>query len=328
MLDRIYFANTKAQIYYEDANFNIWKFAADAAADTRQKRPIILNYSIMTRAYGTCFNKDSFIEFFNRQGFDVFLMDWGKESLFTLSGWTLNDLADAFDAKAVTPLLKDYKVDNLNVFAICIGGLITSHLINRELKKNKDYGKRFHKISYYGSPILGSRDLGMARSFLQFYETMKPYRPALEKTGISLYAMDMVIMQSTGISMMEWFWQRFWEAGPDTFTKALALTCDDRLVPFAAFMDILEGAFAPSAGKEKESFHFDGDVSNIHFFNLVGEHDFLVMPSASIVEWNSSIPQQFASFDQVIFPGGHFIFARPGFQDVKERLAEWFAKDE
>ena len=156
---------------------------------------------------------------------------------------------------------------------------------------------------------------------------MKPYRPALEKTGISLYAMDMIIMQSTGISMMEWFWQRFWEAGPETFTKALALTCDDRLVPFAAFMDILEGAFASNPDNGKESFHFDGDVSNIHFFNLVGEHDFLVMPSASIVEWNSTIPQQFASFDQVIFPGGHFIFARPGFQDVKERLAAWFATD-
>ena len=100
------------------------------------------------------------------------------------------------------------------------------------------------------------------------------------------------------------------------------LTSDERWVPFAALMDILEEGFA--APKEKEAFHFDGDVSNIHFFNLVGEHDFLVMPSASIVEWNSPVPQQFASFEQMIFPGGHFVFARPGFKEEKEKLAVWF----
>ena len=326
MLDPIFFANSKAQSYYQDANFNIWKFATEVAADKRQKRPVILNYSIMTRAYGTFFNKESFIEFINRQGFDVFLMDWGKESLFTLSGWTLDRLADALNEKAVKPLLEEYAVDNLNVFAICIGGLITSHLINRELKKDKDFAKKFHKLAYYGSPILGSRDLGMARSFMGFYEAMKPFRPALDQTGISLYALDLLISQSTSHTMIGGFWQHFWEAGPETFSKALALTGDDRLVPFAAFMDILEEAFAPKPGKEKESFHFDGDVTNIHFFNLVGEHDFLVMPSASIVEWNSPIPKQFASFDQTIFPGGHFVFARPGFQEVKEKLAVWFSE--
>jgi len=327
MLDPLFFANSRAQIYYQDEYFNIWKFATEVDAAKRQKRPVILNYSIMTRAYGTCFNRDSFIDFINRQGFDLFLMDWGKESLFTLSGWTLDRLADALDEKAVTPLLKEYGVDSLNVFAICIGGLITSHLINRELAKDKDYAKRFHKLAYYGSPILGSRDLGMARTFMTFYEAMKPYRPALEHTGISLYALDLLIMQSTSSAMIEWFWQRFWEAGPDTFGKVVALTCDDRLVPFAAFMDILEEGFAAKPKDKEESFHFNGDVTNIHFFNLVGEHDFLVMPSASIVEWNSQVPNQFASFDQAIFPGGHFVFARPGFQEIKERLARWFADD-
>jgi hypothetical protein len=166
----------------------------------------------------------------------------------------------------------------------------------------------------------------MARSFMGFYEAMKPFRPALDHTGISLYALDLLISQSTSNTMIGGFWQHFWEAGPETFSKALALTGDDRLVPFAAFMDILEQAFAPKPGKEEESFHFDGDVTNIHFFNLVGEHDFLVMPSASIVEWNSPIPKQFASFDQTIFPGGHFVFARPGFQEVKEKLAVWFSE--
>ena len=80
MLDPLFFANSRAQIWYQDAYFNIWKFATDADPGKRQTRPVILNYSIMTRAYGTCFNKDSFIDFINQQGSDVFLIDWGKES--------------------------------------------------------------------------------------------------------------------------------------------------------------------------------------------------------------------------------------------------------
>lgn len=86
MFDPVFYANSKAQPYYQDDNFNIWKFPADTEAGKKQKRPLILNYSIMTRAYGTFFNEDSFIDFFNKHGFDVYLMDWGKETLFTLNG--------------------------------------------------------------------------------------------------------------------------------------------------------------------------------------------------------------------------------------------------
>ncbi len=324
MLDAIFYTNAKAQNWYRDQYFNIWKFPTQVPAAERQRRPLILSYSIMTRAYGTCFNDENFIQFFNQHGFDVYLIDWGNETLFTLSGWTLDRLSNTLHEKAVVPLLAEYQVENLNLFGICIGGLIASHMLNTKMKEDPAYAHKFHKISYYGSPIIGGRDLGMGHTFLSFYQAMKPYRPMLDQTGISLFVLDAMIEQSTAGSMIGWFWQRFWEAGPKTFAEAVALTADDRWVPFAAFMDILEEAFAP-ASPRPEAFHFAGDVSNIHFFNLVGEHDFLVMPSASIIEWGSTIPDQFASFEQCVFNGGHFVFARPGFTEVKERLAAWFA---
>ena len=325
MFDSHFFKKSRAEIYYEDANFNIWKFPATSDKARRQKRPIILNYSIMTRAYGTCFNKDSFIDRFNRDGFDVYLMDWGKDAVFTLSGWTLDHLADALHEKAVVPLLKEYKTDSLNVFGICIGGLITAHMINRQLQKDPAYAKKFHKIAFYGSPILGARDLGMARSFMNFYRQMKPFRRALHNTGISLFALDMCLAQGISSAMVDWTWRQFEAEGQKTYSEMVTLTMDDRWVPFAAFMDILEAAFAGNKGDDPGAFHFTGDVSNIHFFNLVGDSDLLVMPSASIVEWDSPVPKQFASFEQHIFPGGHFIFAQPGFKDVKDALADWFA---
>ena len=144
MLDSLFYNYSKVDNYYQDNYFNIWKFPA--IAQKKQKRPIILNYSIMTRAYGTFGNEDSFIHYFNRHGFDVYLMDWGKDHVFSLSGWSLDDLSNALETKAVIPLLKEYKVDSLNIFGICIGGLITSHMINKGLKKDKNYAKKFTSI--------------------------------------------------------------------------------------------------------------------------------------------------------------------------------------
>ncbi len=322
MLDSIFFAISKAESYYQDDHFNIWKFPAKVEADKRQKRPIILNYSIMTRAYGACFNEDSFIDYFNKYGFDVYLMDWGKEYPFTLSGWTLDKLADTLNF-GVDLVCKQYGVENLNVFGVCIGGLITSYLINQHSKGDSQFANKFHKIAYYGSPILACRDLGVARVFSSFYKAMKPYRDILNYSGISMFALDMLLMRSISSARLEGTWQEFWEEGPETFSKMVTLTCDDRWVPFAAFMDLLEQAYASE--EANPSLHFTCPIKNTHFFNLVGDRDSLVMPSASIVEWNSPIPYQFRSFEQVIFPGGHFIFAQPGFQDVKERLARWFA---
>lgn len=326
MLDTYFYQKANAKPFYQDSNFNIWKFKS--SAKTKQKKPLILNYSIMTRAYGTCFNKNSFIDYFNQYGFDVYLMDWGKTGLFSLPGWTLDTLADNLRDKAVEPLLAEYKVDSLNVFGICIGGLITAHLINRELENNPNFAKKFHKIAFYGSPIIGNRDLGMQRTFIQFYQTMKPFRNWLQNTGISLFALDACLLNGVSNAMVDWSWETFWEEGAKTYQEMIELTYDDRWVPFAAFMDILEEAFETknSNGNGNKAFHFAGNVSNIHFYNLVGNSDLLVKPSASIVEWGSDVPKQFASFEQDIFNGGHFVFAEPGYEEVKDKMVKWFAE--
>lgn len=227
------------------------------------------------------------------------------------------------------PLLADYKVSSLNVYGICIGGLITAHLINRELKKNPNFAKKFDKIAFYGSPIIGNRDLGMQKTFMLFYKTMKPYRNWLHNTGISLFTLDTCLLNGVSNAMLDWSWESFWYEGSTTYKDMLGLTYDDRWVPFAAFMDILEEAFDTKNGNgnDHRSFHFDGNVSNIHFYNLVGNSDLLVKPSASIVEWGSEVPKQFASFEQQIVDGGHFIFAEPGYKEVKEKMVKWFATD-
>jgi len=324
MFDSHYFEAAHAIPYYQDEWMNIWKFAA-AKGKKKQSKPIILNYSIMTRAYGTVFNRDNFIEFFNHEGFDVYLMDWGKDSVFTLNGWGVDQICDTLRDKAVLPLLEEYKTDSLNIFGICIGGMLAAHMINKNMQTDKNFAKKFNKVVFYGSPILGARDLGIAKTFLAFYKQMKPDRQAMHDTGISLFTLDAYLMQGISKSLLEWSWDEFASEGNKTLTEMVQLTMDDRWVPFAAFMDLLEEAFERTQSEDGRAFHFKGNVSNIHFYNMVGDSDVLVMPSASIVEYGSSVPDQFASFEQDIFVGGHFIFAQPGFQKEKKRLAEWFA---
>ena len=63
----------------------------------------------------------------------------------------------------------------------------------------------------------------------------------------------------------------------------------------------------------------------IHFLNIVGDDDMLVKPSASIIEWDSTIPSGYKSFKQMILNTDHFMFARPGFEKEKKEIARWFA---
>ncbi len=331
MLDSLFFANSRAEKYYDDPHYNIWKFPAKPEAGKPQEKPIVLNYSIMTRAYGACFNDDSFIDIFNHHGFDVYLMDWGKDFPAAITGWRLDDLAGKLH-DAVKQLLEKYEVSQLNIFGICIGGLIVSHLIN--MRPEPDYAARFHKIAYYGSPILGARDLGMAQVFSNFYKYALPYRESGSYLNMPMGILDGLIMAGTSSAMLVQSWQEFWQEGPKTFLRLMALSWDDRWIPFAAFMDLLQEAFASQGvqdSAEEEQFHFTKPMDHTYFFNLVGARDSQVMPSASIVDWNSSAPNQFKKlnsskpgFEQVIFPGGHFIFAQPGFRTIKDRLARWF----
>ena len=110
-----YFMNG-VEKYIDNRSYVVWKFPASKDAYEKQTRPLVYSYSLMTRAYGTYFNDENFIDYFTREGFDVYLVDWGTNDLFTLSGWTLDDVADTMEKEIIRPLLKDYGVDKLNLF--------------------------------------------------------------------------------------------------------------------------------------------------------------------------------------------------------------------
>jgi hypothetical protein len=88
-------------------------------------------------------------------------------------------------------------------------------------------------------------------------------------------------------------------------------------------MDVIENGF--HAADQPTDFHFEPGTEDIHFLNIVGDDDMLVKPSASIIEWNSSIPGRYRSFKQKILNTDHFLFARPGFETEKREIARWFA---
>ncbi len=316
MLDDCFMKGVKK--FVENDNYIVWEFPASKDAYEKQARPLIYSYSIMSRAYGTNFNDDNFIKFFNDEGFDVYLVDWGTSSLFSLSGWTLDNLADDFE-KLITSLLRLYPAEKtLNVFAVCIGGAILSYLIG---KKGKDVSDKIHRLAYYGVPIIGARDLGMEKSFKTFYEITQPYQAMLKNWGVSLFLLDSLILNSVSMSMLTWTWDQYFKENKNgSLANIINWTFDDRWVPYSALTDIIYQGFI----RHKHEFHI-AKKDNIHFLNIVGKDDMLVKPSASIIEWNSPIPQQYSSFKQMILNTDHFMFARPGFEPEKTAIAWWFA---
>ena len=319
MLDAYFMKNVEK--FIENDNYIVWKFPAAKDAYEKQARPLIFLYSIMTRAYGTWFNDDNFIAHFNEEGFDVYLVDWGKSDLFTLSGWTLDGMADIFEKQVLDPLLDLYKVKTLNVFAVCIGGLILTYLINKGKHAVTD---KLHRVAYYGVPNMGERDLGMGKTFRIFYELMDPYRDLFKNSGLSLFFLNMLILYSGSPSMMDWSWGEYYKENKNgSLTNIINWTVDDRWVPFSVIMDILEIGHILN-WEETHDFHFDGCTENMHFLNIVGIDDQLVSPSSSIIEWNSPIPGEFKSFQQMIIDTDHFMFSRPGFKQEKTAIAWWF----
>lgn len=324
MLDLYYMKGVEK--FLETDNYIVWKFPASSKAYEKQARPLVYSYSIMTRAYGTHFNDDNMIACFNDEGFDVYLVDWGKNGLFTLKGWTLDDLAERMETEVIDPLLKAYNVEKLNVFGVCIGGVVISYMIAKDKARPVDQqrktGKKLHRVSYYGTPILGARDLGMQKTFVGFHQMMSPWQAWFKDSGLSLFMLDMMILYSGSLSMLNWTWGQYFQENTNNSLKNIVQwTVDDRWVPFTALMDIIETGFDPN--KQETDFHFTDP--DIHFLNIVGKDDMLVKPSASIIEWNSPIPGQYKSFKQAILNTDHFMFARPGFKEEKADIARWFA---
>lgn len=319
MLEPLYFGDTEK--FLENPNYVVWKFPASESAYEKQKRPLVYSYSIMTRAYGNSFNVDNMIRFFTDEGFDVYLVDWGKTGPFTLPGWTLDDLVDRLENEVIDPLLAEYNVPTLNVFAVCIGGAIMTYLL---AKRGRAAAEKLHRVGYYAVPVIGTRDLGMEKTFLAFFRAMKPWKAWLENTGISLFFLDLLILYSGSLSMLQWTWSEYFEENKNhSVFNILNWTFDDRLVPFPAMMDVIETGFR--AADHPADFHSGTDTETIHFLNVVGDDDMLVKPSASIVEWNSTIPARYRSFKQMILNTDHFLFARPGFETEKREIARWFS---
>lgn len=307
--------------FSENDNYIVWKFPASKDAYEKQKRPLIYSYSIMSRAYGTWFNDDNFIRFFNDEGFDVYLVDWGTSSLFSLSGWTLDDLLETLEYRIIDPLLDIYQVEKVNVFAVCMGGTFISYLI---AQRGEEVCRKLHRIAYYGVPIMGGRDLGVEKTFKTFYKLTEPYQWLLKDCGISLFFLDMLLLYSTSTSMLHWKWYKFFQENQNgSFFNILRWTYDDRWVPFSVLTQIIRNVFV-SKGRYKRN-HPPDVTADIHFLNIIGKDDMLVNPSASIIEWNSPVPSLYKSFKQMIVSTGHFLFARPGYKREKKEIALWFS---
>ena len=320
MLDPVYMKDVDK--YIDSPHYTVWKFPADKDAPVKQKRPIVYSYSLMTRGYGNWFVDNNFIDHFIKQGFDVYLVDWGTSELFTLSGWSEDDLLNVIEIEIIDRLRKEYKVDKVNVFAVCIGGLLFSGLF---AKKGAEIAKKIHRLAYYGVPIMGARELGMQKVFAGFYEMMAPFKEMqpFKSSGISLYFLDILLLMAGSSAMVAWSWDQFYKQNKNnSFLKITGFTLDDRWVPFRAFLDLLSHGVTPDSVKHQ--FHIDG-AEDIHFLNVVGVNDMLVKPSSSIIEYGSPVPREFKSFRQMILDAGHFMFCSPCYTEDKIEIAQWFA---
>ncbi len=309
--------------YLDHNNYTVWKFPAPKKT---QERPLLYVYSFVTRAYGNYFDKkSSLITYFNQKGFDVYLVDWGKpNSAFSLSGWGFKEMTHEMGV-LIDRLIEEYKVEKLNLFAICIGGILTGHLLSTT---GDQYSKKIHRLGFYGVPLIGKRDLGVEKALTDFYYLTMPFHSILLGSGIPLNILNILLMKGISFTLLKWTWEQFLDDGVETFWKIILWVIDDRYVPYDVFREGVEIGFIRKDFVNTNLLKYNKARRDIHFLNIVGENDLIVKPSASIYEDKHYGPAMYKSFKQMIIKAGHFMFARPGFEEEKHEIANWFAGED
>jgi polyhydroxyalkanoate synthase len=111
----VVWSKNKAQLYHYEPMMQ------------RQFRvPILLVYALINRPYILDLMPDnSFVEFLVRQGFDVYMLDWGipgdEDRDLRFEDYVLD-----YIPRAVKKVLRTSEVDELTVFGYCMGGTISA----------------------------------------------------------------------------------------------------------------------------------------------------------------------------------------------------------
>lgn len=304
-------------------------------AGEAKKPPLLIIYSFISRSYGLFLDEEhSMIPGFLKKGMDVYILDWGDPvTIFSgKNGWKIEDFRQAI-SRIIDLIAAKNKVSEINLFSICAGTiLVFDYLIHTPNPPIK-------KVLLNDAIIFGNRDLETCKTAELIGQTAGALEPFVRLNPLTSYLWDNFelnmpfvnwnfIIPSTSPYMITWYHEKILkEDGWLQYMKIMTWGLDDRAFPWSVWYQIVSSAFGMD--EEMVRANFNKIDKKVRFFNLVGDDDFIVKPSASLVVHDED-QNILAYFDhQQIVDGGHFMFARKCnkvVEDMKEQAAKWLSE--
>ena len=119
-------AQTPKQVIWTLNKARLYRYIPVVPAEQRHKVPLLLVFALMNRPYILDLRPgNSFVEYMVKQGYDVYLLDWGAPGPED-KGLKFDDYVLDYLARAIRKLKAVSGSDELSVLGWCIGAILTT----------------------------------------------------------------------------------------------------------------------------------------------------------------------------------------------------------
>jgi polyhydroxyalkanoate synthase len=119
-------AQTPKQVIWTLNKARLYRYIPVVPAEQRHKVPLLLVFALMNRPYILDLRPgNSFVEYMVKQGYDVYLLDWGAPGPED-KGLKFDDYVLDYLTRAIRKLKAVSRSDELSVLGWCIGAILTT----------------------------------------------------------------------------------------------------------------------------------------------------------------------------------------------------------
>jgi polyhydroxyalkanoate synthase len=313
---------TPRDVVWKRDKAELWRYHGGPA---RYDQPVLIVTSLVSRSYILdLLPGSSTVEFLRKEGFDVFMLDWGvPDELDADNG--LETYVDEYLPRAIDALVRETGCETITLAGYCLGGVLAT------LYANGHDDAPVRNLVLMATPVDFSR---MGAMVAAMREGRLDPEDVIDETGNVpadvLYSGFYMLAPTTVVAQKATLLEHLWN---DEFVRgfqAMAQWSRDQ-IPFtgAAFRQVVEHFIRRNAlmdGRLRLGGRtIELDRTGATVLNAMAKNDGVVPRSAS--EPIGRLVGRPGRRDEVVLPGGHVTFGtgRSAFKHSLPTLAGWIA---
>ena len=313
---------TPKDVVWKRDKAELWRYRG---GPVRFAQPLLVVTSLVSRSYILdLLPGSSTVEYLRRQGFDVFMVDWGIPDHLDADN-SLETYIDEYLPRVVDAVIRETGAEELTMVGYCLGGVLATLYVNgHDDRRARNLVLLATPVDFTAmGPMVAALQEGRLEPDDIIDETGNVPADVLY-TGFFMMAPTTVVAQNA--TLLENLWNDEFVRGYQAVSQ---WTRDQVPFPGAAFRQVVEdlirrnrlmGGTIRIGGRE-----IDVSTSAANVLNAMAEKDRIVPRAAA--EPVGELVGRPEHRDVMILTGGHATFGtgRSAFKHTLPRLADWIA---